>query len=84
MAPIYQCCLFRFSTLEKLLTFVGPGAIPLSERMRASLLGEIVQPLILEPHIRALDRRLKKILGEVHYCITSKRGYQNVVLDDGF
>lgn len=82
LAPIYQCCMIRYSTLKKLLAYHG-GENKLSDRMRESLSTDELNPILLEPHLHALDRRLGMVLRTVHKCVIS-HGLSNVVKDDGF
>ena len=84
LAPIYQCCLFRFSTFEKLLNF-HRGAMSLSATMRQSLKQDDIDPILTTGHLEALDRRLKIILKTVRECIVAADGtIVNVIKDDGF
>lgn len=68
LAPILQCCLIRQSTLETLLRFHN-GPNPLSELMRESMSKDPVAPILWEPHLVALDRRVKIILQGIRDCI---------------
>ena len=82
LAPIYQCCFFRFSTFEKAFNFYK-GPKHLSDLMRESLAKDPVAPILLERHLVALDRRVKIILKTVYKCML-KNGVNKVVIDDGF
>ena len=81
LAPIYQCCLVRYSTLQKLLAFQR-GPHQLSDVMRESLAQDVASPILTEPHLAALDRRLDMVLLTLHTCTHSK-GFSSVVIDDG-
>lgn len=83
LAPIYQCCLMRYSTLEKLMKF-DRGPVKLSEAMRKLESEDLVAPVLLEQHLLALDRRVKIILKTIFKCIEKNGKSQNVVIDDGF
>lgn len=52
------------------------GPKKLSEAMRNSLLSDPVSPVLLEPHLKALDRRIAIILQEVRTCL-KRSGEQN-------
>ena len=84
LAPVYQCCLFRYSTLEKLLNF-HKGPVSLGSAMQQSLYQDAVSPVLLKGHLTALDRRVKIILKTVRECIVAADGrIENVIQDDGF
>ena len=85
LTPLRQCCMVRKSTLMRLLKFYeGPHSI--SGVVRDSLLKDVASPILLEPLLQALDRRLVIILHTVSTCITnSKLPFMNtVIIDDGF
>ena len=86
LAPIYHCCLMRYTTLQRLVSFHLEEK--LSDRMRRSLSVDSLTseaPILTEPMLEALDRRVKIILKTVHSCIQGAGGrYHKVVVDDGF
>ena len=47
----------------------------LSQVLRASLSADPVAPILLEPHLDALDRRLAKLLHVVHGCLEEVINY---------
>lgn len=49
--------------------------------MRESLDSDLLRPVLTEPHLLALDRRLEKILRAVQRCIR-KLGERQVVVAD--
>ena len=51
--------------------------------MRESLSTDKANPVLLEPHLHALDRRVAMILKTIHKCIASHT-YVKVIIDDGF
>lgn len=53
----------------------------LSEVMRESLDSDLLRPVLTEPHLLALDRRLEKVLRAVQRCIR-KLGERQVVVAD--
>ncbi|CAL4060549.1 unnamed protein product, partial [Meganyctiphanes norvegica] len=81
LAPIYQCCLIRHSTLTTLLRFQNGGA-PLSEAMRESLSEDPIAPVLWEPHLVALDRRLNIILQVVRECSEKAQDPLQVIVND--
>ena len=68
LAPVFQCCLLRFSTFEKIYMFYK-GPKPLSDLMRESMSEDPVSPILLDSHLVALNRRVKLILKTVYNCI---------------
>ncbi|XP_062404509.1 extracellular serine/threonine protein kinase FAM20C-like isoform X2 [Sardina pilchardus] len=81
LAPLEQCCRIRRSTLEKLQLLALPH-YHLSVVMRASLSQDpltAVAPLLSEPHLEALDRRLARVLKVVGHC---QEQYGNVIYND--
>lgn len=68
LAPVLQCCLIRSSTLETLL-LLHNGPKPLSERLRESMASDPIVPVLWEPHLAALDRRVGIILQAVRDCV---------------
>jgi len=80
LAPVFQCCMIRHSTFVKLVKlYLGPEK--LSTLMRKSMMADKANPILAEKHIRALDRRVVKILTTIHDCIQSNP-YTDVILDD--
>ncbi|XP_048104389.1 extracellular serine/threonine protein kinase FAM20C isoform X1 [Alosa alosa] len=81
LAPLEQCCRVRRSTLMKLQLLALPQ-YRLSDVMRASLSQDpltAVAPLLSEPHLVALDRRLARVLKVVGHC---QEQYSNVIYND--
>ena len=85
LAPLVQCCIIRDSTLQRLIELHNNngGNGSLAERMRASMDGDPVAPILPEPHLLALNRRLGTVLGAVREC-TKRRPFQDVIVIDGF
>ncbi|KAF3853397.1 hypothetical protein F7725_014085 [Dissostichus mawsoni] len=53
----------------------------LSDVMRESLKGDSLQPVLTEPHLLALDRRLQKVLRAVQRCVR-RLGEEDVITKD--
>ncbi|XP_067441457.1 extracellular serine/threonine protein kinase FAM20C-like [Thunnus thynnus] len=86
LAPLEQCCRIRRSTWLRLRLLSLPQ-YRLSDVMRASLSHDplhSVAPLLSEPHLAALDRRLKTVLDTVSRCLKrqSKDSNDEVIYDD--
>uniref|UniRef100_A0A3Q1HBQ4 FAM20 C-terminal domain-containing protein n=1 Tax=Anabas testudineus TaxID=64144 RepID=A0A3Q1HBQ4_ANATE len=75
LAPLEQCCRIRRSTWLR-LNLLSLSQYYLSDVMRASLSRDplhSVAPLLSEPHLTALDRRLKTVLETVSRCQQQRR-----------
>ncbi|XP_076292908.1 extracellular serine/threonine protein CG31145 [Lasioglossum baleicum] len=75
LAPILQCCMIRQSTLNTLLKFHN-GPVRLSEAMRKSMAKDPVAPVLWEPHLAALDRRVRVILQAIRDCLNREDSSQ--------
>ncbi|KAM9772792.1 pseudokinase FAM20A [Syngnathus typhle] len=80
LAPLSQCCIIKRSTLLRLQLLAQPQ-FRLSDMMRESLLKDHLRPILTDPHLSALDRRLVKILRAVQRC-TRKLGSDQVITND--
>uniref|UniRef100_T1KRA7 FAM20 C-terminal domain-containing protein n=1 Tax=Tetranychus urticae TaxID=32264 RepID=T1KRA7_TETUR len=80
LAPVRQCCLIRLSTVTKLLQFDGLNH--LSDLMRSSLASDPISPVLTEPHLAALDRRVAIILMTIRKCLTSRSPEQVFYIDE--
>ncbi|KAM6914382.1 extracellular serine/threonine protein kinase FAM20C-like [Lycodopsis pacificus] len=81
LVPLQQCCRIRRSTLLRLRLLSLPG-FRLSDVMRESLLQDplaAVAPLLSEPHLSALDRRLAFVLQVVEAC---QQQHADVIYND--
>ncbi|XP_067860219.1 pseudokinase FAM20A [Heptranchias perlo] len=80
LAPLTQCCRIKKSTLLRLELLSQPD-YRLSDVMRESLLLDALRPVLTDPHLLALDRRLHAILKAVQKC-AYEHGDANVIEDD--
>nr|XP_040032668.1 pseudokinase FAM20A [Gasterosteus aculeatus aculeatus] len=80
LAPLSQCCMIKRSTLLRLRLLARPE-FRLSDVMRESLEGDSLRPILTEPHLSALDRRLQKVLRTVQRCVR-RLGEDEVILKD--
>ncbi|XP_037260805.1 pseudokinase FAM20A isoform X2 [Falco biarmicus] len=80
LAPLSQCCIIKRTTLLRLQLLAEPE-YRLSDMMRESLLQDRLAPVLTEPHLLALDRRLQLILKAVKKCIDTY-GEAKVVAND--
>lgn len=81
LAPIYQCCLIRHSTLDTLLRF-HRGPQHLSDAMRSSMSVDPITPILWEPHLVALDRRVNIVLQIVRECVEKAQDPLHVIVND--
>ncbi|XP_004593130.3 pseudokinase FAM20A [Ochotona princeps] len=79
LAPLSQCCMIKRKTLLH-LQLLAQADYRLSDVMRESLLDDQLAPILTEPHLLALDRRLQTILKTVEQCVEA-HGEQNVIAD---
>uniref|UniRef100_A0A8B9D4L2 FAM20A golgi associated secretory pathway pseudokinase n=1 Tax=Anser cygnoides TaxID=8845 RepID=A0A8B9D4L2_ANSCY len=80
LAPLTQCCIIKRMTWLRLQLLAEPE-YRLSDVMRESLLQDPLAPVLTEPHLLALDRRLQLILKAVRKCIDTY-GEGRVVAND--
>ncbi|XP_028268766.1 extracellular serine/threonine protein kinase FAM20C-like [Parambassis ranga] len=80
LVPLSQCCRVRKSTYLR-LQLLAKEEYKLSSLMEESLLRDRLSPVLIQPHLRAMDRRLRLVLQVLTGCI-EKEGYVNVVEED--
>ncbi|CDQ76397.1 unnamed protein product [Oncorhynchus mykiss] len=78
LAPIYQCCMVRVSTWNR-LNLLRAGA--LSSALRQALTFDPINPVLAEPHLAALDRRLSGVIATIQQCVESL-GPDNTLIED--
>ncbi|XP_054891955.1 extracellular serine/threonine protein kinase FAM20C [Poeciliopsis prolifica] len=80
LVPLSQCCRVRKSTYLR-LQLLAKEEYQLSSLMEESLLRDRLSPVLIQPHLLAMDRRLRLVLQVLTGCI-DKEGYVNVVEED--
>ncbi|XP_008313314.1 extracellular serine/threonine protein kinase FAM20C [Cynoglossus semilaevis] len=80
LVPLTQCCRVRKSTHLR-LQLLAKEEYQLSSLMAESLVRDRLSPILIQPHLDAMDRRLRQVLKVVSGCI-EKEGYSYVVEDD--
>ncbi|XP_078286466.1 extracellular serine/threonine protein kinase FAM20C-like [Rhinoraja longicauda] len=80
LAPLHQCCRMKRSTFLRLRLLAGE-AFRLGDVMRESLRSDPLSPILAEPHLAALDRRLHTVLQAAADCI-DKHGEDSVLQND--
>ena len=78
LAPLYQCCLMRRTTLATLMRF-HHGPLRLSELMKRSLSRDPLDPVLTSGHLEALDRRVAIVLRVVRHCLNKYEADQVLV-----
>ncbi|NXN75574.1 FA20C kinase, partial [Himantopus himantopus] len=68
LAPLQQCCSIKKSTYLR-LQLLATQPYRLSDLLREALATDPLAPVLAEPHLRALDRRLGKVLAVVGRCL---------------
>jgi len=79
LAPLYQCCMIRKSTLAVFISY-NSGPLHLSTAMRRSMARDPVAPVLLEPHLAALDRRIRLTLEVVRECLKKVENPADVII----
>ncbi|KAM6905091.1 extracellular serine/threonine protein kinase FAM20C isoform 2-T2 [Xenentodon cancila] len=80
LVPLSQCCRVRKSTYLR-IQLLAKEEYQLSSLMEESLLRDRLSPVLIQPHLQAMDRRLRLVLQVLAGCI-EKEGYVNVVEED--
>uniref|UniRef100_A0AAV2KK39 FAM20 C-terminal domain-containing protein n=1 Tax=Knipowitschia caucasica TaxID=637954 RepID=A0AAV2KK39_KNICA len=80
LVPLSQCCRVRKSTYLR-LQLLAKEDYSLSSLMEESLLQDRLSPVLIQPHLKALDRRLGLVLQVLDGCI-DKEGFSSVVEED--
>lgn len=70
----------RKSTYQR-LQLLAKEDYRLSALMEESLLQDRLSPVLIQPHLQAMDRRLQVVLQVLAGCV-EKEGYANVVEED--
>ncbi|KAM8825092.1 extracellular serine/threonine protein kinase FAM20C [Synchiropus picturatus] len=80
LVPLNQCCRIRKSTYLR-LQLLAKEEYQLSLLMEESLLRDRLTPILIRPHLQAMDRRLRLVLEVLAACV-EKEGYNSVVEED--
>lgn len=80
LVPVRQCCLVRFTTLERLrYLWANNFAKMLDDSMKLDPL----YPILTMGHLVAVERRLCIVLNELSQCVEKFQAV-NVIIDDGY
>ncbi|XP_051571103.1 extracellular serine/threonine protein kinase FAM20C-like isoform X1 [Myxocyprinus asiaticus] len=80
LVPLTQCCRVKRSTYLR-LQLLAKEEYQLSSLMWESLLQDQLTPILIQPHLQAMDRRLRLVLKVLADCV-EKEGFSLVVEDD--
>ncbi|KAM3916474.1 extracellular serine/threonine protein kinase FAM20C [Leptodactylus fuscus] len=80
LVPLNQCCRIKKSTYLR-LQLLAKEEYKLSKLMEESLQMDKIAPILYQPHLEALDRRLRIVLKAVSDCL-EKLSYDSVVEND--
>lgn len=80
LVPLTQCCRVKRSTYLR-LQLLAKEEYQLSSLMEESLLQDQLAPILIQPHLEAMDRRLRLVLKVLADCV-EKDGFSSVVEDD--
>jgi len=78
LAPLYQCCMVRASTLNTLLKY-HQSPQSLGAALRQSLEKDAVKPVLLDNQFSAIDRRVSLILQVIRECLNSSSNPADVI-----
>jgi len=68
LAPLYQCCVIRQSTISMLLSYHS-GPTSLAAALNKSLSSDPIKPVLTDQHLEAVDRRVGLVLQVVRECL---------------
>ncbi|XP_061912076.1 extracellular serine/threonine protein kinase FAM20C [Entelurus aequoreus] len=80
LVPLTQCCRVRKTTHSR-LQLLAKEEYKLSTLVAESLVRDRLSPILIQPHLDAMDRRLRQVLQVLAECI-EKEGYSYVVDND--
>lgn len=80
LAPLTQCCFFRYSTFQRLYHLYRQGLSKLVQQSLQTI--EQLQMILVDEHLKALDRRLEILFLHLDNCIQTYSVNQ-VIVDDG-
>ncbi|XP_059413571.1 extracellular serine/threonine protein kinase FAM20C-like [Carassius carassius] len=80
LVPLTQCCRVKRSTYLR-LQLLAKEEFKLSSLMEESLLQDQLAPILIWPHLEAMDRRLRLVLKVLADCV-EKEGFLSVVEND--
>ncbi|MEJ1270213.1 family with sequence similarity 20 member B [Cricetulus griseus] len=78
LAPLYQCCIIRVSTWNR-LNYLKNGV--LKSALKSAMAHDPISPVLSDPHLDTVDQRLLNVLATVKQC-TDQFGMDTVLVED--
>lgn len=78
LAPLYQCCIIRVSTWNR-LNFLKNGV--LRSALKSAMAHDPIAPVLSDPHLDTVDQRLLNVLATIKQC-TDQFGMDTVLVED--
>lgn len=78
LAPLYQCCIIRVSTWNRLNSLKN-GV--LKSALKSAMAHDPISPVLSDPHLDAVEQRLLSVLATVKQC-TDQFGMDTVLVED--
>lgn len=78
LAPLYQCCIIRVSTWNR-LNYLKNGV--LKSALKSAMAHDPISPVLSDPHLDTVDQRLLNVLATIKQC-TDQFGMDTVLVED--
>lgn len=78
LAPLYQCCIIRVSTWNR-LNYLKNGV--LKSALKSAMAHDPISPVLSDPHLDTVDQRLLNVLATIKQC-TDQFGTDTVLVED--
>ncbi|XP_052593247.1 glycosaminoglycan xylosylkinase [Peromyscus californicus insignis] len=78
LAPLYQCCIIRVSTWNR-LNYLKNGV--LKSALKSAMAHDPISPVLSDPHLDSVDQRLLNVLVTIKQC-TDQFGVDTVLVED--
>lgn len=78
LAPLYQCCIIRVSTWNR-LNYLKNGV--LRSALKSAMAHDPIAPVLSDPHLDTVDQRLLNVLATIKQC-TDQFGMDTVLVED--
>jgi len=78
LAPLYQCCVIRQTTVSMLLSY-HTGPTSLGAALNKSLSSDPINPVLTNQHLDAVDRRVGLVLQVVRECLDASDVEDDVI-----
>ncbi|XP_059136493.1 glycosaminoglycan xylosylkinase [Peromyscus eremicus] len=78
LAPLYQCCIIRVSTWNR-LNYLKNGV--LKSALKSAMAHDPISPVLSDPHLDSVDQRLLNVLVTIKQC-SDQFGVDTVLVED--